>query len=137
MPVSVTVTVHNANPDTVWNRLAARLGREPTNAEAKAEVLRIMRGTDPTPPVHPDYVPARLGSGTDIMRDGQWMSYAARQATGLEWMQVAGNRREGYRLEFGNAECVVEVSTDFRTVRDAKAVAWQHFGCECARGRDW
>jgi len=40
--IQVAVTWHNANPNTIWNRLAARLGREPTNAEAKAEVLRIL-----------------------------------------------------------------------------------------------
>ena len=40
--ISVTVTWSNGNPNTIWNRLAARLGREPTNAEAKAEVLRIL-----------------------------------------------------------------------------------------------
>lgn len=38
----VTTTWTNSNPNTIWNKLAARLGREPTNAEAKAEVLRIM-----------------------------------------------------------------------------------------------
>lgn len=43
MPVKITVTWHNANPNTIWGKLAARLGREPTNAEAKAEVLRILR----------------------------------------------------------------------------------------------
>lgn len=41
--ITVTVTVRNDNPNTIWNRLAAKLGREPTNAEAKAEVLRILR----------------------------------------------------------------------------------------------
>jgi hypothetical protein len=40
----VTITWHNANPDTIWNRLAARLGREPTHEEAKAEVRRILKG---------------------------------------------------------------------------------------------
>ena len=44
MAVQVTTTWHNAGPHTIWARLAARLGREPTNAEAKAEVLRILRG---------------------------------------------------------------------------------------------
>ncbi|WP_410824369.1 hypothetical protein [Methylobacterium oryzisoli] len=38
----ITIAFHNANPDTVWNRLAARLGREPTSVEAAAEVLRIL-----------------------------------------------------------------------------------------------
>jgi hypothetical protein len=40
--VRVNITWHNANPDTIWNRLAAKLGREPTNAEATAEVKRIL-----------------------------------------------------------------------------------------------
>jgi hypothetical protein len=38
----VTTTWTNRNPDTIWNRLAARLGREPTNAEAANEVRRIL-----------------------------------------------------------------------------------------------
>lgn len=46
MAVCVTFTVRNDNPNTIWNRLAARLGREPTNAEAKAEVLRILGRTE-------------------------------------------------------------------------------------------
>lgn len=40
--MQVNVTWHNDNPDTIWNRLKAKLGREPTNEEAKAEVRRIM-----------------------------------------------------------------------------------------------
>lgn len=40
--MKITVTWHNAGPETVWGRLAARLGREPTNAEAAAEVRRII-----------------------------------------------------------------------------------------------
>ncbi|WP_156157134.1 hypothetical protein [Pseudorhizobium banfieldiae] len=43
MAVTVTVTVRNDNPDTIWNKLAARLGREPTSAEARDEVFRILR----------------------------------------------------------------------------------------------
>jgi hypothetical protein len=42
MTVTVNITWTNNNPDTIWNRLAARLGREPTNDEAKAEVRRIL-----------------------------------------------------------------------------------------------
>lgn len=42
MPVRVTITFTNDNPDTIWNKLAAKLGRQPTNAEAKAEVDRIL-----------------------------------------------------------------------------------------------
>ena len=38
----ITITWTNANPNTIWNRLAAKLGREPTNAEATAEVKRIL-----------------------------------------------------------------------------------------------
>ncbi len=41
-PVQVTVTVTNNNPNTIWNRLKAQLGREPTEAEAAAEVKRII-----------------------------------------------------------------------------------------------
>lgn len=38
----ITISWHNANPNTIWNKLAARLGREPTNAEVAAEVRRIL-----------------------------------------------------------------------------------------------
>ena len=34
------VTWINRNPNTIWNKLATKLGREPTNAEAIAEVER-------------------------------------------------------------------------------------------------
>lgn len=40
MRISTTWT--NNNPDTIWNRLAARLGRQPTDVEASAEVRRIL-----------------------------------------------------------------------------------------------
>lgn len=40
--MNVTVTWHNPNPNTIWNRLAVKLGREPTNQEAKDEVKRIL-----------------------------------------------------------------------------------------------
>lgn len=42
--MKVTVTFTNDNPNTIWNQLAKRLGREPTNAEAAAEVRRILKG---------------------------------------------------------------------------------------------
>lgn len=42
MTLQVNVAWRNDNPNTIWNRLAARLGREPTNDEAKAEVRRIL-----------------------------------------------------------------------------------------------
>jgi len=38
----ITTTWTNRHPDTIWNRLAAKLGREPTNAEAADEVRRIL-----------------------------------------------------------------------------------------------
>ena len=41
--LKITTTWTNNNPNTIWNKLAAKLGREPTNAEAAAEVKRIMR----------------------------------------------------------------------------------------------
>lgn len=40
--MKITTTWTNNNPNTIWNRLAAKLGREPTNEEAKAEVKRIL-----------------------------------------------------------------------------------------------
>lgn len=40
--ILVTTTWRNDNPDTIWNKLAARLGREPTAAEGAAEVRRIL-----------------------------------------------------------------------------------------------
>jgi hypothetical protein len=42
--ISVNVTFRHLNPDadTIWNRLSRELGREPTNAEAMAEVKRIL-----------------------------------------------------------------------------------------------
>ena len=38
----ITITVTSTKPDTMWERLAAKLGREPTSAEAIAEVKRIL-----------------------------------------------------------------------------------------------
>lgn len=40
--IAVTVTWHNAGPNTIWAKLAAKLGREPTNQEAADEVRRIL-----------------------------------------------------------------------------------------------
>ena len=40
--VKVTTSFRNDNPDTIWNALARKLGREPTNEEAAAEVRRIL-----------------------------------------------------------------------------------------------
>jgi hypothetical protein len=45
--VRVTITVTNTNPNTIWAKLAERLGREPTNAEAAAEVRRILSEVKP------------------------------------------------------------------------------------------
>lgn len=42
MPLKVTITWHNAGSHTIWAKLAERLGREPTNAEAVEEVRRIL-----------------------------------------------------------------------------------------------
>lgn len=43
MCAQIVTTWRNDNPDTIFNRLAARLGRTPTDAEAAAEVRRILR----------------------------------------------------------------------------------------------
>lgn len=40
--MKITTTWTNENPNTIWNQLALRLGRQPTNAEATAEVKRIL-----------------------------------------------------------------------------------------------
>jgi hypothetical protein len=40
---SVTIKWQSANPNTIWARLTAKLGREPTNKEAAAEVRRLLR----------------------------------------------------------------------------------------------
>jgi len=40
--MKITVSVRNDNPNTIWNRLAMRLGRVPTSSEARAEVERIL-----------------------------------------------------------------------------------------------
>jgi hypothetical protein len=39
--MKISTTWRNDNPNTIWNVLARKLGREPTNAEAVAEVRRI------------------------------------------------------------------------------------------------
>jgi hypothetical protein len=39
--MTVTITWHNANPNTIYSRLAAKLGRMPTDAEVKADIARI------------------------------------------------------------------------------------------------
>lgn len=44
MAVSITIKWRaSGNRDTIWNKLAARLGREPTDQEATNEVRRILR----------------------------------------------------------------------------------------------
>ena len=44
--LAITITWHNPNPDTVWNRLADELGREPTNDEAADRVREILADRD-------------------------------------------------------------------------------------------
>jgi len=39
----VTFTITNNNPNTIYNVLSTKLGREPTSAEIEADVKRIMR----------------------------------------------------------------------------------------------
>ncbi|EUB97286.1 hypothetical protein PMI07_000862 [Rhizobium sp. CF080] len=43
MPIAINITFRNDNQNTILNRLSARLGREPTNAEVKEEICRILR----------------------------------------------------------------------------------------------
>lgn len=45
MSIRVTVTVTNDNPDTIYNQLRRELGREPTNAECRERIRRIISST--------------------------------------------------------------------------------------------
>lgn len=38
----VAIKFHNAGPHTIWGQLAAKLGREPTDAEAAEAVRAIL-----------------------------------------------------------------------------------------------
>ncbi len=49
MVIKIITTWTNTNPNTIWNKLAAKLGREPTTAEATAEVKRILRENQKCP----------------------------------------------------------------------------------------
>lgn len=40
--MKVTFTVKNDNPNTVWNQLKRKLGREPSSNEVKLEAYRII-----------------------------------------------------------------------------------------------
>lgn len=40
--MKITTTWRNDNPNTIWAKLAERLGREPTDKEAAGEVKRIL-----------------------------------------------------------------------------------------------
>ena len=44
--MQVRFTVTNNNPNTIYNKLKDRLGREPTSDECREECLRIMRGEE-------------------------------------------------------------------------------------------
>jgi hypothetical protein len=43
----IVTTWNNTNPNTIWNKLTAKLGREPTEIEVKLEVIRILREARP------------------------------------------------------------------------------------------
>jgi hypothetical protein len=47
--IHITHTVRNDNPNTIYNRLAARLGREPSEDEARDEVRAILNDEKPGP----------------------------------------------------------------------------------------
>lgn len=86
MPVSVTTTSRNDNPNTVWNKLAAKLGREPTNTEAAVEIRRIVSG-EKAPLIvkagdtvhfthygaHKTGTVARVANGIVYLDDGRWL----------------------------------------------------------------
>lgn len=50
--IVVTHSWHNPNPNTIWNKLVARLGREPTKLEVYAELDRIIAGAPAILPHH-------------------------------------------------------------------------------------
>lgn len=52
--IRITLTFRNDNPDTIFNCLAARLGREPTDAEARDEVRAILNDEKPGHPARDD-----------------------------------------------------------------------------------
>ena len=58
--MQIHTTWTNNNPDTIWNRLAKRLGREPTNDEAADEVRRILRASAIGDTSKPLTAPARV-----------------------------------------------------------------------------
>jgi hypothetical protein len=43
--MKLTITWRNDNPNTIYNKLAAKLGRQPTEHEVREEVRRILRET--------------------------------------------------------------------------------------------
>lgn len=57
--MKITITWRNDSPDTIWAKLAERLGREPTEKEAATEVKRILsEGSKFSYPGIPDNWPA-------------------------------------------------------------------------------
>lgn len=40
--IKITHTVTNNNPDTIWNVLASKLGREPSSQELREEIHSIL-----------------------------------------------------------------------------------------------
>lgn len=40
--MNVTISWHNDNPNTIYNKLKAKIGREPTNAECKDLIFEIL-----------------------------------------------------------------------------------------------
>jgi len=42
--MKTTITFTNNNPNTIYNKLAVKLGREPSNAEVIQELDRILKG---------------------------------------------------------------------------------------------
>jgi hypothetical protein len=45
--VTVTVTISGGPKNSIYNELVKKLGREPTAAELKQEVKRIIKGATP------------------------------------------------------------------------------------------
>jgi hypothetical protein len=52
--MKTTVTFSNSNPETIENKLSAKLGRKPSHDELKREVSRILSEARPTWPNNPE-----------------------------------------------------------------------------------
>lgn len=46
--MKIKIDIINPRPDSIWEKLTRKLGRNPTSAECRAECLRILNSDKPT-----------------------------------------------------------------------------------------